>query len=94
VLPDFKRVAVASGDDGMCRFFRLRFARAPAGEVRGLDDADNVRFDAAARLLYVGYGDGALAVVDPEKGSVVSDIKLAAHPESFRLEENGKRVFS
>jgi len=61
--------------------------------VRGLDDADNVRYDAAGRLLYVGYGDGALAVIDPAKGSVVAAIKLAAHPESFRLEENGKRLF-
>ena len=43
--------------------------------------------------MYVGYGDGALAVIDPEKVKKLADIKLDGHPESFQLEAQGKRIF-
>jgi DNA-binding beta-propeller fold protein YncE len=94
-LPDLDRVVVASGGDGACRFYDAATLR-PTAEVRGLDDADNVRYDAAAKRVYVGYGEGAggaLAVIDAEKGVKVADVKLAGHPESFRLEEKGPRIF-
>ncbi|MGE5607864.1 MAG: YncE family protein, partial [Bacillota bacterium] len=58
-----------------------------------LDDADNVRYDAQAKLIYVGYGDGALAVIDPEKITKLADIKLDGHPESFQLSTSGPRIF-
>src|SRR5205814_7674283 len=83
---------VASGGDGMCRFFDGN-ALKPAGEIKDLDDADNVRYDVAAKKLYVGYASGSLAVIDPEKMQKIGDIKLDAHPESFQLEKNGNRVF-
>jgi len=91
-LPGLNRIAVASGGDGKCRFYDAR-TLARVGEVGGLDDADNVRYDAAKRLLYVGYGGGALAVIDPAAMRVVAEVKLPAHPESFRLETGGPRVF-
>jgi DNA-binding beta-propeller fold protein YncE len=91
-VPGLNWVAVASGGDGKCRFFDAR-SLAAAGEVSGLDDADNVRYDAAKRLVYVGYGEGALAVIDPAAMRVVAEVKLAAHPESFRLQAGGPRVF-
>ena len=92
-IPDLKRVAVASGGDGKCRFFDAT-TLAPAGEVGGLDDADNVRYDADRKLLYVGYGAGAIAVIDPRAVRAAGDVKLAAHPESFRLESRGQRLFA
>lgn len=57
------------------------------------DDADNVRYDAVAKLLYVGYGNGALAAIDPADGRVTGQVKLAGHPESFQLEHSGSRIF-
>jgi hypothetical protein len=39
----------------------------------------------------VGYGDGALAVIDPIKVVMLGEIKLSEHPESFRL--SGGKVF-
>src|SRR5439155_404940 len=56
-------------------------------------DADNVRFDEAAQRVFVGYGDGALAVIDVSTRSKVADVLLKGHPESFRLERSGKRIF-
>jgi hypothetical protein len=59
-----------------------------------LGDADNLRFDAAAGRLYVGYGEGALAALDPISLIIGARIQLGAHPESFRLEEHGARIFA
>jgi DNA-binding beta-propeller fold protein YncE len=56
-------------------------------------DADNLRYDASADQLYVGYGTGALGVLDATSEEVVGDIRLAGHPESFQLEKFGPRVF-
>src|SRR6185436_5593842 len=85
------QIVVASGGDGSCRFYdgtTFKLVRS----VDCKDDADNVRYDAAAKLVYVGYGSGGLAVIDPEKGAKVGDIPLDGHPESFQLESKG-RIF-
>jgi DNA-binding beta-propeller fold protein YncE len=58
-----------------------------------MDDADNLRIDTAAAQLYVGYGDGALGIIDPASMKRLGDIKLPGHPESFRLEQSGPRVY-
>jgi YVTN family beta-propeller protein len=92
VLGDLGRIAVASGEDGKCRFYDSGKQKL-LGTIDALDDADNVRYDAAARLVYVGYGDGALAVIDAQKMTKVADIKLEGHPESFQLEQKGARIF-
>jgi len=91
-IQQLNRLAVASGDDGMCRFFEGNPLKL-IGEIKNLDDADNVRYDAVNKRIYLGYGSGALAVIDPEKMQKISDIKLDAHPESFQLEKNGNRIF-
>jgi DNA-binding beta-propeller fold protein YncE len=91
-IPDLNRLAVASGDDGMCRFFDGNPLKL-AGEIKNLDDADNVRYDATNKKLYIGYASGSLAVIDPQKMQKIADIKLDAHPESFQLEKTGRRIF-
>jgi DNA-binding beta-propeller fold protein YncE len=90
-IPDLSRLVVASGDDGKCRFYDKD--RKLLGTIDGLDDADNVRYDAAAKLVYVGYGEGALAVIDPDKLRKVADIKVDGHPESFQLAAKGGPIF-
>jgi DNA-binding beta-propeller fold protein YncE len=86
------QIVVASGGDGSCRFYDGSTFK-PAKTVDCKDDADNVRADAEGKLVYVGYGSGGLAVIDPVKGAKVGDIPLEGHPESFQLEAKGKRVF-
>ena len=58
-----------------------------------MDDADNVRCDPVANRIYVGYGDGALGLTDSKAARVDASIRLPAHPESFQLERDGKRIF-
>jgi len=86
------RIVVASGGDGSCRFYDGSTFKLDKS-VDCKDDADNVRYDADAKLVYVGAGNGALAVIDPEKGGRIAEIPLDAHPESFQLESKGRRIF-
>ena len=60
------------------------------------DDVDNLRYDATAKLVYVGYGaeDGAVAMVDATSNQrLKEEFKLGAHPESFQLEKSGPNLY-
>ena len=59
----------------------------------GLPNSDNVRYDAKSDLIYVGYGSGALGVINATNGKWLGNLELAGHPESFQLEKNGNRIF-
>jgi len=61
--------------------------------IAKLPDADNVRYDHGAGKVVVGYGKGALQMLDPGSGEAAAEIRLPAHPESFQLERNGSRIF-
>jgi DNA-binding beta-propeller fold protein YncE len=91
-VPELNRIFVANGQDGTCRILDGQSLKTIASVQCG-EDADNVRYDAQAKRIYVGYGDGALAVLDAKAGGKLADIKLAGHPESFRLEPGGRRIF-
>jgi hypothetical protein len=65
----------------------------PIGTIPLGDDADNVRVDDAAHRVYVGYGSGAIAVIDTVSRRKIADIALAGHPESFQLEKGAQRIF-
>jgi len=73
------------------------------GTVKFPDDADNIRYDARSKSVIVGYagakelrnrdeGAGGLGFID-STGKKTRDIVIDAHPESFRLEEKGTRIF-
>ncbi len=91
-VPEFDRLYVANGGDGMLRTFDGSTFSAVASLALG-DDADNMRYDDAAKRIYVGYGGGALGIVDAATDELVGTIPVAAHPESFQLESQGPRVF-
>jgi hypothetical protein len=63
------------------------------GRIELGDDADNVRVDAARNRVFVGYGKGALAVIDPVSQTKTADIRLKAHPEGFQIDKTGTQVF-
>jgi len=83
---------VANAGDGSVRMFRGP-DYSDAGRIDLNADADNIRFDVATNRIIVGYGSGALAVIDPEKRVKVRDIPLKAHPESFQLDAKSGRIF-
>ena len=91
-LSEFNRIYVANGNANRVDILDGTSLARIKG-VEGLDDADNVRYDAGARKVYVGYGKGALRALDPATGDSSGDIRLAGHPESFQLETRGPRIF-
>jgi hypothetical protein len=82
-LADRHELVVASGD-GRVGFYSGDALKL-TGELKLGDDADNVRVDKQERPV-VGYGAGALALIDPARRAVVSSVRLPAHPESFQLD--------
>jgi len=83
---------VANARDGSVHFFKGEDL-APLGSVDLGEDADNVRIDQATHRVWVGYGSGALAVIDPDSRRKIADIPLKAHPESFRLASAGPEIY-
>ena len=83
---------VANAGDGSVRMFR----GGDLGEVGRIelgDDADNVRIDAARQRLLVGYGEGAIAVIDFSQRRKIAEFGVPAHPEGFQLDHATGRIF-
>ena len=85
-------VFVANAGDGSVRVLRGDDLT-PMGRIELGDDADNARVDAARNRVLVGYGKGALAVIDPASQTKTADIHLKAHPEGFQIDETGTQIF-
>src|SRR5216684_4772269 len=97
------RLFVACGLDGVTKIYDgTSFAL--LGKVKFPDDADNIRYDARSKSVIVGYagakelrkrveGTGGLGFIDSATGKQTREIVIDAHPESFRLEEKGARLF-
>ena len=96
------RLFVACGLDGVTKIFDGTTFQILA-TVKFSDDADNIRHDARSKGVIVGYagakqlrkrveGTGGLGFL-ASNGKKTGDIVIDAHPESFRLEETGTRLF-
>jgi DNA-binding beta-propeller fold protein YncE len=91
-VPSAGSVYVANGGDGSVRVLRGEDL-APAGRIELGNDADNVRVDGRRNRVLVGYGKGALAIIDPASRTKSADIRLKAHPEGFQLDAAGNQIF-
>jgi len=91
-VPFSDSVFVANAGDGSVRVLRAEDLT-PIGRIELGDDADNVRLDTAHKRVLVGYGKGALAVIDPASLTKTADIRLRAHPEGFQIDETRTQVF-
>lgn len=56
-------------------------------------DADNIRVDTVGRRVYVGHGNGAIAVIDAASRQLQADIHLDGHPEGFQLDAAGTSIW-
>jgi len=90
--PSTDTLYVANAGDGSVRLFEGNEYK-PKGQIELGSDADNVRIDAAANRIFVGYGSGALAVIDPASRSKVGDVAVKAHPEGFQIDHDTGQIF-
>ncbi len=91
-VPEVNKLFVANAKDGACDLidgstFKL------LKHINFADDADNIRYDTKTGRVYVGYGSGALGVINAGTGEQLGAVKLDGHPESFQLEKSGPRIF-
>lgn len=84
-IPKHQEILVANGGTGECAFYNALNLK-KTGSIKLTDDADDVRYDANADRIYVGYGSGGIAIIDAASHKQVGDIPLPAHPESFQLD--------
>jgi hypothetical protein len=91
-IPESNAIAVTNGHTGTCDIFDGTSFQHRAA-VKLASDADNIRYDVATHTLYVGYGAGALGLIDARRAQHLGDIPLEGHPEAFQLEQAGPRIF-
>ena len=100
--PSTNRLFVACGGNGVTNVYDGTTFKLIASH-KFPDDADNIRYDARTKQVIVGYagakqlrkreeGTGGLGFLDTN-GKLIREIVIDAHPESFRLEEKGARIF-
>ena len=91
-VPELDRIFVANGGDGSVNAYDGE-SFAKVGSVAFGDDADNLRYDASAKRVYVGYASGAIGAIDVTSLERKSPVKLKGHPESFQLEKIGTNIY-
>ena len=89
--PSTDMLYVANAGDGSVRIFEGNDYKA-AGRIELGSDADNIRSTASSRI-FIGYGSGALAIIDPSTRMKIGDIPLKAHPESFQIDPDTSQIF-
>jgi DNA-binding beta-propeller fold protein YncE len=90
--PSTDMLYVANAGDGLVQLFGGSDYKA-TGRIELGSDADNIRVDAAAKRIFIGYGSGGLAVIDPSTHSKVGDVPLKAHPEAFQIDPDTSQIF-
>jgi DNA-binding beta-propeller fold protein YncE len=92
LLPDYNQLYISNGGDGTCAVLDATSLKR-VKTIRSLVEADNIRFDKSSKLVYVGYGTGGLAIIDPAKAETIHLLLLTQHPESFQLETEGNKIY-
>ncbi len=83
---------VANGGDGSVRLLRGADLSA-TGRIELGADADNVLVDGASQRVYVGHGDGGMAVIDAAHARRIAEVPLKAHPENFQLDPSLRHLY-
>ena len=94
--PETNKLFVASGRGKVYIYDGKSYQQIAAVDFPG--GADNLRYDAASKRVYVGCGDdeksGAIAMIDATTNQrLPEDYKLGGEPESFQLEQSGPRIY-
>jgi DNA-binding beta-propeller fold protein YncE len=91
-IPERDEIVIANGGNGNCVFYNAE-SYAVITSLHLAGDADNVRYNAADGKIYVGYGNGGIAVIDARSHKLTGDVKLPAHPESFQLDQKNNLLY-
>jgi DNA-binding beta-propeller fold protein YncE len=88
---DLDRIYVGNGIDGTCNVFDGRnYTLLKCVKFPG---ADNVRYLASRRLVYVGHAEKRLSAFDAKTYEIKADIPLPGRPEGFQMETKRPRLY-
>ncbi len=90
-IPQTNEIFVANGGNGDCYFYNASTFEKTA-TIHLSSDADDVRYDSATQKVYVGYGEGGIAVIDATTHKQSGDVKLPAHPEGFQIDKTANVI--
>jgi DNA-binding beta-propeller fold protein YncE len=91
-VPESNKLFIANGDDGTVRVLDGSSYR-QLSIVQLSSDADDIRYDAAKELIFVGYGTGGIGVLSATTGKELGTIRLRGHAEAFEVENRGARIY-
>lgn len=91
-VPRLNKLFVANGGDGVVKVLNGSSYQL-LSTVHFPSDADDIRYDAALRLIFVGYGSGGIGVLDAMTGRELGAVKLRGHAEAFEVENGGARIY-
>jgi DNA-binding beta-propeller fold protein YncE len=95
-VPGFDKLYVANAENGKMNVYDGATYTLKKTIDFGVDP-DNVRYDAASKKIFVGFGeeDGGIAMVDPATDERVGQVyKTEGHPESFQVESSGGNIYA
>jgi DNA-binding beta-propeller fold protein YncE len=91
-IPERNEIVVTNGGNGKCIFFKASdYTKTATLDLPG--DADNIRYTPFNGRIYIGYGDGGIAIIDAGTHKQIADVKLTAHPESFQVDGKNNLLF-
>jgi len=85
-------IFVANGGTGICNFLDATTFQ-PKAALDFKDDADDVRYLSNDKTIYVGFGNGGIAIINEETKSEIGKIPLKGHPEGFQVDAKSKRIW-
>lgn len=98
-VPEFNKVFLASGDDGMVRILRGDTLQ-PVASIQLEPGPNRIVYDPNSKLVYVGYGGkdagksyGEVGIIDAKTDKHVGDIRVTAHPSELLLSKSGTTLF-
>ena len=91
-IAESNSIFVANGDNGECDVFNAETYQKTIS-IDLTEDADNVRYDSISKKIYVGYGNGGIAIIDSKTFKLITKIKLSGHPESFQIDTAAQKIY-
>jgi len=91
-LPWTHAIAVANDDSGRLTFYDAQTLKAKKDLDLG-DDADNIRYVPENKTVYIGYGNGHIALIDEVSQKLKGTIPLDGHPESFQTDHKTGKIW-
>jgi DNA-binding beta-propeller fold protein YncE len=98
-VPETGSLYVADGSLGELRVYKGK-PLVLAATIKLTDDADDMVYDGANHLLFVGHGGSDavnpanVAVIDTSRFALVANLRVATHPEAFEIDPQSQRVFA